>query len=79
MAFRDSEDENEDAEEFDVQGEDHEDTDRLVFRLSLYFATEEFTDGQPGSSLVYFSGILGFSDDGTTFRRARDFTLSCPH
>jgi hypothetical protein len=75
-----SEDENEDAEEFDVQGEDHEDTDRLVFRLSVYFAAEEFTNGQPDSSfLVYFSGILGFSDDWTTFRRAHDFTPFCPH
>ncbi|KAJ9633674.1 hypothetical protein H2199_009286 [Coniosporium tulheliwenetii] len=49
----------------------------LVFRLSVRFATEEFTDGQPRSSLlVYFSGVLGFSECNQTFRRAKDFT-SC--
>jgi hypothetical protein len=49
----------------------------LILQLSIWFATEEFTDGQPASSLlVYYSGLLGFSGDGTTYKRARDFT-SC--
>jgi hypothetical protein len=69
-------DENQDLGEGDLL-EDHEDTDplaELVFRLSVYFAAEEFTDGQPSSSLlVYFSGVLGVPSDGITFRRARDF------
>ena len=47
----------------------------LVFQLVTSFCLEEFEDGQPGSSLVvYFSGILRFTLDGTTFRRARDYT-----
>jgi hypothetical protein len=47
----------------------------LVFQLMTSFCLEEFKDGQPSSSLlVYFSGILGFTLDGTTFRRARDYT-----
>ena len=47
----------------------------LVFRLSIFFITEEFTNGQPSSNLlVYYSGVLGFSDDGSTFRRAKDYT-----
>jgi hypothetical protein len=58
--------------------EGYEDTDplaELIFRLSVYFITEEFIDGQSSSSLlVYFSGVLGVSSDGITFRRARDFT-----
>ena len=46
-----------------------------VLQLSIFFATERFTNGRPASSLlVYFSGILGFSSDGATYRRARDFT-----
>jgi hypothetical protein len=47
----------------------------LVFQLSIFFATEKFTDGEPYSSLlVYYSGALGCSEDGLTFRRATDFT-----
>jgi hypothetical protein len=47
----------------------------LMFELSIHFASEEFEDGQPRSSLlVYFSGVLGLSDDGLTFRRAKQFT-----
>ena len=47
----------------------------LVFRLSIFFIVEEFTNGQPSSSLlVYYSGVLGFSGDGSTFRRAKDHT-----
>lgn len=47
----------------------------LVFRLSIFFIAQEFTNGQPSSSpLVYYSGVLGFSGDGSTFRRAKDYT-----
>ncbi len=47
----------------------------LVFRLSIFFITEEFTDGQPSSSLfVYYSGVLGCTEDGSTFRRPKDYT-----
>jgi hypothetical protein len=47
----------------------------LAFRLSIFFITEGFTDGQPSSSLlVYYSGVLGCSNDGSTFRRPRDYT-----
>ncbi|KAH8591171.1 hypothetical protein B0O99DRAFT_719407, partial [Bisporella sp. PMI_857] len=49
----------------------------LVFRLSIFFVTEEFADGQPSSSLlVYYSGVLGCTEDGSTFRRPKDYT---PH
>jgi hypothetical protein len=47
----------------------------LIFRFSIFFAVEEFTDGQTHSSLlVYYAGILGLSADGRTFRRAKDYT-----
>lgn len=47
----------------------------IVFRLSIFFITEEFTDGQPSSSLlVYYSGVLGCTEDGSTFRRPKDYT-----
>ncbi|KFZ16922.1 hypothetical protein V502_04827 [Pseudogymnoascus sp. VKM F-4520 (FW-2644)] len=47
----------------------------LVFRLSVFCCTEVFTNGQPSSSLlVYYSGVLGCTADGSTFRRARDYT-----
>jgi hypothetical protein len=46
----------------------------LVLELSAFFAMEEFSDGQPASSLlVYFSGILGMSRDGT-YQKIRNFT-----
>ena len=35
-----------------------------MFELGILFASEEFEDGKPRSSLlVYFSGVLGLSDD----------------
>ena len=35
-----------------------------IFELGILFASEEFEDGKPRSSLlVYFSGVLGLSDD----------------
>lgn len=47
----------------------------LIFRFSIFFSTEEFTDGRTHSSLlVYYAGVLGLSDDGRTFRRAKDYT-----
>ncbi|QGA19823.1 hypothetical protein EYB26_007518 [Talaromyces marneffei] len=48
-----------------------------LFQLNIIFLTDEFTDGQPSSSLlVYFSGILGFSPDTQSFQPAKSFT---PH
>jgi hypothetical protein len=48
-----------------------------LFQLNIMFITDEFTDGQPSSSLlVYFSGILGFSPDAQSFQPAKSFT---PH
>ncbi|KAH8800209.1 hypothetical protein F5884DRAFT_624443, partial [Xylogone sp. PMI_703] len=47
----------------------------LVFKLSITFSTEQFTDGDPSSSLlVFFSGILGFSNDGENFLPAKSYT-----
>jgi hypothetical protein len=44
----------------------------LVFWLSIFFATEEFIDGDPGSSLlVYFSGVLGIREDGLRLSKAQ--------
>ncbi|KAL6405826.1 hypothetical protein AUP68_10965 [Ilyonectria robusta] len=49
----------------------------LLFQLSLTLSTENFIDGQPGSTLlIHFSGILGFSADCRQFRLARQY---CPH
>jgi hypothetical protein len=47
----------------------------LVFPLRIFFIPKEFANGQPSSNpLVYYSGVLGFSADGSTFRRPRDYT-----
>lgn len=47
----------------------------LAFRFSIFLITEVFTDGQPNSSLlVYYSGVLGCTEDGSTFRRPKDYT-----
>jgi hypothetical protein len=47
----------------------------LAFRLSIFFITEVFTDGQPSSSLlVYYSGVLGCTENGSSFRRPKDYT-----
>jgi hypothetical protein len=47
----------------------------LLGQVSTLLATEEFTDGRSSSTLlVYFSGILGFSADVSTFRRPRNYT-----
>ncbi|KFZ24381.1 hypothetical protein V502_01138 [Pseudogymnoascus sp. VKM F-4520 (FW-2644)] len=47
----------------------------LAFRFSIFLITEVFTDGQPNSSLlVYYSGVHGCTEDGSTFRRPKDYT-----
>jgi hypothetical protein len=47
----------------------------LVFGLSLALCTERLTDGQPSSTvLVYFSGILAFSEATNSFQNARSYT-----
>ncbi|KAM0293750.1 hypothetical protein ACHAPM_011491 [Fusarium culmorum] len=47
----------------------------LVFGLSLALCTEKLTDGQPSSTvLVYFSGILAFSEVTNSFLNARAYT-----
>lgn len=36
---------------------------------------EEYSDGRPASAvLVYFSGVLGMSGDGTSYHRIRNYT-----
>ncbi|KAL6242175.1 hypothetical protein RBB50_010723 [Rhinocladiella similis] len=46
-----------------------------VLELGVFLAMEEFTDGQPASSLlVYFSGLLGLSRDGTSYQMIRNYT-----
>ncbi|SCO92584.1 uncharacterized protein FRV6_16712 [Fusarium oxysporum] len=47
----------------------------LVFGLSLALCTERLMDGQPSSTvLVYFSGILAFSEVTNSFLSARAYT-----
>jgi hypothetical protein len=49
----------------------------LLYKLCLTITTESFTEGQPSSSLlIFFSGILGFSQDCKQFLLAKQF---CPH
>ena len=48
----------------------------LVLRLAHFFASEDYEDGKSSSTLVYFSGVLGISADGTTFKWALNYTLS---
>ena len=49
----------------------------LVGELSASLCTESFVDCQPASTLiVYFSGILGLSPDGSTFLRPKAYTSS---
>jgi hypothetical protein len=70
----------EDSKEWLEEGEDEaltsiEELLELLFQLSITFSTEDFIEGQPGSSLlVYYSGILGFSSDGANFLPAKRFT-----
>jgi hypothetical protein len=47
----------------------------LVGQLSIQLCKESFVDGRPSSTiLVYFSGVLGFSADPSTFERPRNYT-----
>lgn len=47
----------------------------LLFGLIMNFCMEEVTNGRPASTLlVYFSGVLGFSTDCSTFLLARSYT-----
>jgi hypothetical protein len=46
-----------------------------LFRFVKFLSTEEYEDGKPSSTLlIYFSGILGISQDGSTFERAKNYT-----
>ncbi|EGU72851.1 hypothetical protein FOXB_16640 [Fusarium oxysporum f. sp. conglutinans Fo5176] len=49
----------------------------LLYQLCLTICTERFNEGRPSSTLlVFFSGILGFSQDCKHFLLARQF---CPY
>lgn len=49
-----------------------------VAEFSYFLCTEDFVDGLPDSTgLVYFSGVLGFSPDGSTFERPRNCLQKC--
>ncbi|EXL68003.1 hypothetical protein FOPG_15909 [Fusarium oxysporum f. sp. conglutinans race 2 54008] len=49
----------------------------LLYQLCLSISTERFNEGRPSSTLlVFFSGILGFSQDCKHFLLARQF---CPY
>ncbi|RKK32332.1 hypothetical protein BFJ67_g14800 [Fusarium oxysporum f. sp. cepae] len=52
----------------------------LLFQFCISLSTESFLNGQASSTiLIYFSGILGFSDDSRQFLLARPYCpqLSC--
>jgi hypothetical protein len=47
----------------------------LMLRFGYFLVTEEYEDGRSSSTLlVYFSGILGISIDGSTFERPSNYT-----
>jgi hypothetical protein len=49
--------------------------DGLVGKASIHRGRERFIDGRPSSTiLVYFSEVLGFSADPSTFERPRNYT-----
>jgi hypothetical protein len=75
--FRPSYDKNEEGDLADgpEQGVPLTTLAELVFGLSLALCTERLTDGQPSSTvLVYFSGILAFSEVTNSFLNARAYT-----
>jgi hypothetical protein len=40
-----------------------------------FLSVEEYEDGKPSSTLlIYASGVLGISQDGSTFKRAKNYT-----
>ena len=47
-----------------------DDLDDAIGKFSYFLCTEEFDDGLPSSTaIVYFSGVLSFTPDGSTFER----------
>jgi hypothetical protein len=47
----------------------------LVLKLSVFLVTEEYCDGSPAACvIVYFSGILGMTSDGSAYRLIRNYT-----
>lgn len=54
------------------------DEDRLldaVARFCVFLCTETYRDGKSASTvMVYFAGVLGISQDGTTFERPSNYT-----
>lgn len=52
--------------------------DRLldaVARFCVFLCTEPYRDGKSASTvMVYFAGVLGISQDGTTFERPKNYT-----
>jgi hypothetical protein len=47
----------------------------LLFRFVEFLSTEEYENGKLLSTLlIYVSGILGISYDGSTFERAKNYT-----
>jgi hypothetical protein len=46
-----------------------------LLRFVEFLSTEEYENGKPSSTLlIYISGILGISHDGSTFERAKNYT-----
>jgi hypothetical protein len=47
----------------------------LVLKLSIFMVTEEYSNGHPASCImVYSSGILGMTEDGSAYKLIRNFT-----
>jgi hypothetical protein len=47
----------------------------LVLRLAHFLTTKEYEDGRSSSTLlIYFSGVLGISADGATFKGPLNYT-----
>jgi hypothetical protein len=52
-----------------------DDLDDAIGKFSYHLCTEEFDDGLPSSTaIVYFSGVLGFTPDGSIFERPGKYT-----
>jgi hypothetical protein len=52
-----------------------DDLDDTIGKFSYHLCTEEFDDGLPSSTaIVYFSGLLGFTPDGSTFEKPGKYT-----
>ncbi|KAJ6267416.1 hypothetical protein PSV08DRAFT_229224 [Bipolaris maydis] len=49
--------------------------EHVIFCFVKFLSTEEYEDGKPSSTLlIYASGVLGISHDGSTFERAKSYT-----